>query len=255
MEIECNFQCAPLHFGVRAAQRRHQKTAMRMWKIKRASSGPYWIEWEVLFMHRANRPRLRSLFLACTLGLSTWASAAQPLAQTLELAGAKFEPQVQLGGTALKLNGAAIRSKVIFKVYAVGLYLPLKAGTVSAVMNQPGPKRVHAVMLRDISGAELGKNFTHHFQDNASREEFAGSINHIFRFGELFSSRKLMKAGESFTLDWVPGLGTVLSINGVQQGEPYPGEAFYSGMLKLWIGDRDSAGVREALLGHTPGSR
>jgi hypothetical protein len=41
----------------------------------------------------------------------------------------------------------------------------------------------------------------------------------------------------------------------VPQGEPYPGAAFYNGMLKLWIGDRDSAGVRAALLGQTAASR
>ena len=52
-----------------------------------------------------------------------------------------------------------------------------------------------------------------------------------------------------FTLDWVPGKGTVVSLNGVQQGDPYEGTAFFSGMLKLWIGEEDSARVRDALLG------
>lgn len=196
-------------------------------------------------MHRTNRSRLRSWLLACVLGTAALGAAAQPV----DLAGAKFEPQVQVGGSVLGLNGAAIRYKVVFKVYAIGLYLPAKAGTLAAAVDQPGPKRIHAVMLRDISGSELGKNFTSNFEANASREEFAGSISQIFRFGELFSSRKMMKAGDSFTLDWIPGTGTVLSINGVPQGEPYPGPLFYSGMLKLWIGDRDSAGVRAPLLG------
>ena len=191
-------------------------------------------------MHRTNRSRLHSWLLAWVLGTAALGAAAQPV----DLAGAKFEPQVLVGGSLLGLNGAAIRYKVVFKVYAIGLYLPAKAGTLAAAVDQPGPKRIHAVMLRDISGSELGKNFTSNFEANASREEFAGSISQIFRFGELFSSRKMMKAGDSFTLDWIPGTGTVLSINGVPQGEPYPGPLFYSGMLKLWIGDRDSAGVR-----------
>lgn len=196
-------------------------------------------------MHRTNQSRLRSWFLAWILGTAALGAAAQPV----DLAGAKFEPHAQVGGTSLSLNGAAIRYKVVFKVYAIGLYLPAKAGTMAAAVDQSGPKRIHAVMLRDVSGSELGKSFTSNFEANATREEFAGSISHIFRFGELFSSRKMMKAGDSFTLDWVPGTGTVLSINGVPQGEPYPGPLFYSGMLKLWIGDRDSAGVRAALLG------
>jgi hypothetical protein len=117
------------------------------------------------------------------------------------MAGAKFEPQVQVAGAMLGLNGAAIRYKVVFKVYAVGLYRPAKAAALTAVVEQPGPRRVHAVMLRDVTGSELGKNFAHHFEANTTREEFAASINQIFRFGELFASRKMMKAGESFTLD------------------------------------------------------
>jgi hypothetical protein len=196
-------------------------------------------------MHRINQSRLRSWLMAWALGAVALGAAAQPV----DLAGAKFERHAQVGGSSLSLNGAGIRYKVVFKVYAIGLYLPAKAGTLAAAVDQPGPKRVHAVMLRDVSGSELGKNFTSNFEANASREEFAGSISQIFRFGELFSSRKMMKAGDSFTLDWIPGTGTILSINGVPQGEPYPGPLFYSGMLKLWIGERDSAGVRAALLG------
>lgn len=196
-------------------------------------------------MHRTNQSRLRSWLMAWVLGTVALGAAAQPV----DLAGAKFEPHAQVGGASLSLNGAAIRYKVVFKVYAIGLYLPARAGTLAAAVDQPGPKRIHAVMLRDVSGSELGKNFTSNFEANATREEFAGSISQIFRFGELFSSRKVMKSGDSFTLDWIPGTGTILSINGVPQGEPYPGPLFYSGMLKLWIGDRDSAGVRAALLG------
>lgn len=203
-------------------------------------------------MHRKNRSRWRSWLVAWVLGTAALGALAQPV----DLAGAKFEQQAQVGGSSLGLNGAAIRYKVVFKVYAIGLYLPAKASTLAAAVEQPGPKRIHAVMLRDISGSELGKNFTSNFEANATREEFAGSISQIFRFGELFSSRKMMKAGDSFTLDWIPGTGTILSINGVPQGEPYPGPLFYSGMLKLWIGDRDSAGVRAALLGQAaPSSR
>jgi Chalcone isomerase-like len=193
--------------------------------------------------------RRTALALATTALL---AAAGGVGAQTVDLAGAKFEPQMPLGGKTLSLNGAGIRYKAVFKVYAVGMYLPAKATSAKAAIEQQGPKRLHVVMLRDVNGSELGKNFAHHFEDNAAREEFTTSINQIFRFGELFATRKMLKAGESFTLDWLPGTGTVVSINGVPQGEPYTGFGFYSGMMKLWIGERDSAGVRAPLLGTAP---
>ena len=55
-------------------------------------------------------------------------------AQVVDLAGAKFEPTVELGGQTLVLNGAAIRYKAIFKVYAVGLYLPTKTSVAKDVL-------------------------------------------------------------------------------------------------------------------------
>jgi Chalcone isomerase-like len=188
--------------------------------------------------------RRNLLVLGMALAPLAWGQSAPT-----EVVGVKFDQQAQVGGKALVLNGAAVRYKAVFKVYAVGMYLPSKTNTAKAALEMVGPKRIHVVMLREVSGSELGRNFAHHFEDNVSRDEFAASIKQIFRFGEVFSTRKSMKAGESFTLDWVPGVGTTVSINGVPQGEPYAGQPFFNGMLKLWIGDKDSAGVRAALLG------
>ncbi|PTT78616.1 hypothetical protein DBR42_23105 [Pelomonas sp. HMWF004] len=188
---------------------------------------------------------IRRAFVASLLG----AASALASAQTIELAGVKFEPQAQVAGQALVLNGAAIRYKAIFKVYAIGLYLPAKTASAKEITESNAPRRVHVVMLREVGGSELGRNFTEHFGDNVTPDEFRSCIPQVFRFGELFSGRKSMKAGDSFTLEWVPGKGTLIYINGVLQGEPYEGATFFSGMLKLWVGDKDSAGVRAALLG------
>lgn len=107
-------------------------------------------------------------------------------------------------------------------------------------------------MLRDVSGAELGKTFTKSFEQNTTREDLMASITQIAKLGEVFSARKQLKQGDSFTFDWVPGVGTVMSISGQPVGEPFAGAGFFNGMLKLWIGEADSAGVRDALLGLPP---
>lgn len=173
-------------------------------------------------------------------------------AQAVDLSGAVFEPQVPLAGKTLVLNGAAIRYRAVVKVYAVGLYLPSKMNSAKAVLESTGPRRIHGVMLRDVGGAELGKSFTKSFEENTTREDLMASIQQIARLGEVFSARKQLKAGDSFSFDWIPGSGTVMSINGQPVGDPFPGAGFFNGMLKLWIGDADSAGVRSALLGAPP---
>jgi hypothetical protein len=72
-------------------------------------------------------------------------------------------------GTKLQLNGAGIRYKAVFKVYAAGLYLPKKAATPEEVYAMPGAKRISITMLRDIDSNELGKLFIRGVEDNMDK--------------------------------------------------------------------------------------
>ncbi len=173
-----------------------------------------------------------------------------------ELAGVKYEPSVQVGNSRLQLNGAGIRYKAVFKVYTAGLYLGGKAATTEAVLAAPGAKRMHIVMLRDIDGNELGKLFTRGMQDNASKEDFSKSIAGTIRMSEIFSLRKKLTAGENFSVDWVPGTGTVVMLNGKPAGEPIKEPEFFSSMMKIWLGNNPAdAQLKEALLGKAPAPR
>ena len=183
-------------------------------------------------------------------------SLALPLtttAQTTDVAGVKFDPSPQVAGTKLQLNGAGVRYKAVFKVYAAALYLNAKATTLDAVLAAPGPKRMQIVMLRDIDGNELGKLFTRGMQDNAPREEFSKSIAGTMKMSDVFSARKKLLTGESFSIDWLPGTGTVIMVNGKPAAEPIKEPEFYSAMMKIWLGKSPAdAQLKDALLGAAP---
>ena len=194
------------------------------------------------------RRSLAIAFLFCAL-----AGSAAGQAQTTDVAGAKFPNTLQLAGTRLQLNGAGIRHKLVFKVYAAGLYLTDKAATPEAALAAAGPKRLQVVMLREIDGNELGKLFTKGMEQNAPREEFSKSIAGILRMSDIFSSRKKLQVGESFAIDWVPGTGTLISVNGVQEGAPIKEPEFYSALIKIWLGKSPADPLlKEALLGRAP---
>jgi hypothetical protein len=159
---------------------------------------------------------------------------------------------VQLAGKDLVLNGAGTRYKFIIKVYTAGLYLGAKAGTTEAVLAAPGPKRLHVVMLRDIDANELGRLFTRGMQDNSTREEFSKLIAGTLRLADIFSARKKLVAGDNFDVDWVPGTGTTVLVNGKPQAEPIKEPEFYNALLRIWLGSSPAdRGLKEALLGHT----
>ncbi len=168
----------------------------------------------------------------------------------VEISGVKYESTELVGGSKLQLNGAGLRRKAIFKVYTAALYLGSKAGTTEAVLNAPGPKRMHIVMLREINAAELGKLFARGMEDNAPREEFSKSIAGVMTMSDIFSTYKKLQAGDSFTVDWVPGTGTVITINGKVAGTPIKEPEFYSGLLKIWLGKAPADTLlKENLLG------
>lgn len=192
---------------------------------------------------------IRRTFL---LGATLVALLSTPLAQaqTTEVGGIKYEQSALLGNAKLLLNGAGVRYKAIFKVYTAGLYLGSKAATTEAVLAAPGPKRMHIVMLRDIDANELGKLFTRGMQDNAPREEFSKSIAGTLRLADLFSAKKKLTAGESFSVDYVPGQGTTVLINGKASIDPIKEPEFFSALIKIWLGRSPAdAQLKEALLG------
>ncbi len=195
----------------------------------------------------------RTLALTILSAALFWPLASP--AQTTDVAGVKFPNTVQVGNANLRLNGAGIRYKVVFKVYAAALYLSEKATTPEAALAAPGPRRLQVVMLRDIDGNELGKLFTKGMEQNAPREEFSKSITGIMRMSDIFSNRKKLLTGESFAVEWLPGTGTMISVNGKPEGAPVKEPEFYSALMKIWLGNSPAdAQLKEALLGKTPGS-
>ena len=171
-------------------------------------------------------------------------------AQTTEVAGVKFANTLQVGNAKLQLNGAGVRYKVVFKVYAAALYLTEKVTTPEAVLAAPGPRHLQIVMLREIDANELGKLFTKGMEQNAPREEFSKSIAGIMRMSDMFSSHKKLFAGDSLAVEWVPGTGTMIFVNGKPEGQPIKEPEFYSALMKIWLGKSPAdAQLKDALLG------
>lgn len=177
-------------------------------------------------------------------------AAAMASAAPVELAGVKLEDRQTVAGSPLVLNGAGIRYKTVFKVYTAGLYLTARANTPEEALAMPGPKRLAITMLRDIDSAELGKLFSRGMEDNMDRTAFSKLIPGVLRMSQVFSDHKQLKAGEVFLIDWVPGTGTVLTIKGKVEGEPFKEPEFFNALMRIWLGKKPADwALKEALLG------
>jgi Chalcone isomerase-like len=171
------------------------------------------------------------------------------LAATVDVAGVKFEDAIDQRGSKLVLNGAGVRYKAVFKVYSAGLYLAKKTSSAEEALSMPGSKRISITMLRDIDSTEIGKLFTRGVEDNAPKTEMSKLIPGLIRIGQIFSDQKKLAAGDSFTFEWVPGMGGLLTLKGRPQGEPFKEQEFFTALLRIWLGPTPADyKLKEALL-------
>lgn len=171
-------------------------------------------------------------------------------AQPVTVSGIKYDESLDLRGSKLQLNGAGIRYRGPFKVYTAGLYMGRKAGTPEEAIAVPGAKRISITMLRDIDSGELGKLFTRGVEDNMDKAAFSKLVPGLLRMSQIFTDIKKLNTGDSFTIDWVPGTGTIISVKGVPQGEPFKEPEFYSALMRIWLGPSPADWrLKEHLLG------
>lgn len=186
-----------------------------------------------------------------SLALVTAACMATGLPATAaDVGGVKIDDSARVAGKELRLNGAGVRTRAMFKVYAMGLYLGKKETTAEAVLAASGPRRITLVMMRDVSADDFGQAFMTGINANTDKAEKGKIVNQMVKFGEMFVSVGQLKKGDTLQVDWVPDKGTVIELNGKPIVEPLPDITFYNALLKIWLGDKpaDSA-LKPALLG------
>jgi Chalcone isomerase-like len=204
---------------------------------------------------------LKTIACAGLMGVSIlgFAQTATPTAKPSLIAPAKpgsvniegviFEPDMQLGGTTIVLNGTGIRTRAFFKVYAAALYLPAQAKTPDAIYASKGPKRLKVTMLREIESGGFGKTMSQIMSDNLPRERLGRCIPGIMKLGEVFAFKKKMGVGEWYAVDEIPGKGTVVSINGVTVAEIAEPE-FFTCLMHNYFGEKPAdSSLKKGLMG------
>jgi hypothetical protein len=161
-----------------------------------------------------------------------------------------FDDTITVAGDKLVLNGAGVRTKVFFKIYAVGLYLATQQTTTADVLAAPGARRVAITMLRDVSTEDFGKAFTDGLNANTDKDERTRFLAQTMQFGSVFGQIQTLKKGEQLLFDWLPGEGTQCYLNGKKIGGVIPERAFYNAVLRIWLGDKPADyALKLALLG------
>lgn len=182
------------------------------------------------------------LLLVCCLLLS-WNARA------LEVSGVNVPDSITLGNQVLMLNGAGLRSKFFFKVYVAALYLPEKQTSAAAIIAADSPQRIALYMLRDLGEKRFMDAFVEAIQANHSEAEMGLMNDQVKQMGDIFKLVSDVHSGDVIMMDYSPGSGTHISVNGITYGT-IVGEIFHHALLKIWLGSHPvQADLKTELLG------
>ena len=155
-----------------------------------------------------------------------------------------------MGGAALQLNGAGLRTRVFFKVYVAGLYVPLKANSAAALLAQKGPRRVAITMLRNVDADTFSASLVEGLKNNLSDAQFTGFKAQIDALNANFKAAGEAKKGDVIHLEFTPEAGTRVVVNGKPQGTAIAGEDFFTAVLRIWLGDKPAdADLKKGMVG------
>jgi len=154
--------------------------------------------------------------MTLTLGI---AFAGQPL----KIESIPYEPQANVNGEQLLLNGAGLRTKIFFKVYTAGLYLKAPARRNTEVMAQNSAARVRLGLLRDVSCASFIDSLNDGIKANLQPAKEKAISAGLEALRSLMRSIGDVKTGDIIDFDYSPDKGTTVHLNDKPVGEPIGG--------------------------------
>lgn len=181
------------------------------------------------------------------------AAALSPAVSAVEIEGVRIDEKAVLakGGPELVLNGAGVRHRLAFiKVYIGSLYLTQKKSDRDVIFDDPGPKRVSMhILSNEVTASDLISSMNNALAANLVPHELALLEKRIRDLNNMMSSIKAINRGSVVHLDYIPGAGTRITVNG-EEKLTIPGADFFRALLHIWIGDKPVDGrLRDAMLG------
>lgn len=173
-------------------------------------------------------------------------SVAFANAQT-QVGDATLPNQMTIEGTDLVLNGAGMREKVVFDLYAGGLYLQSKSNNASSIINADETMVIKLDIVSKLVSSKKMKNAVDDGFEASTNDNIAPLADRIEKFKSFFSD-KIVKTNV-FDIAYIKGQGSVVYKNGKKIGV-IEGLDFKKALFGIWLGeDPADDDLKEGMLG------
>jgi hypothetical protein len=167
-------------------------------------------------------------------------------AAAAELAGVSMAETSKVGDATLRLNGMALRSKAIFKVYVGGLYLPEERSSWQQVLAEDTARQMVMHWVRSVDKEAICDGWN----DSLAANTPNASAELKQDFATLCGWMTDARTGDRFVFTYVPGKGTTVKVGESAKGT-IAGKPFADALFASWIGAKPGPGeaFREDLMG------
>ena len=118
--------------------------------------------------------------LVTVAAFATFAAIVPIAALAADVGGVKVDDKATVGGQDLVLNGAGMRTRLVFKVYVGALYVPQKTTNVADVVGKNQPRRMTLILQRDVTADQLLEALRAGLAENNSQadlDRIKGQVN------------------------------------------------------------------------------
>jgi len=144
-----------------------------------------------------------------------------------------FVDSIEVNGTRLSLRGTGLfRYLGFIKAYVGALYM--LDGTSSEKVLMDTPKRLEIEYFYPIKAEDFGSASNKVMAQNVEPEAFERLKPRLEKMNALYRD---VEPGDRFSLDYVPGKGTELALNGNPLGL-VEGADFASAIYAMWLGEK-----------------
>jgi hypothetical protein len=158
---------------------------------------------------------------------------------------AQFATEAMVDGQALPLRGVGrlVWMRMV-TVYDAALYLPAEVPGTDAL--KAIPKRLELRYHISIKGGKFGESAEPFLEKNVPKEVLGRLMPRIEQLNRLYRD---VNEGDRYALDYTPGKGTTLSLNGSPLGV-VEGADFAAAYFAIWLGAKPiSDTMRDELMG------
>ncbi|WP_010588083.1 chalcone isomerase family protein [Schlesneria paludicola] len=156
-----------------------------------------------------------------------------PMISAAEIEGVTFPDNRHIGKTKLVLNNVGLmRYNIVIKAMVAGLYLGEGIEPKQALADVP--KRIEIHYFWNLKGTDIVDASEKLLVANATSERIQKVRGQIDQMHKLYEN---IKAGDRYSLTYIPSVGTELALNGEPKGL-VKGADFAKVYFSIWLGKK-----------------